>query len=303
MAPNPSAPELCAPAGGAGPSLPQCLERGEVVYYPVCPFVLPQGDDRRFLLAQRLGSRAHKNVSYDPHTGRMSGFRRRGEDQARRLRDLLADFSRTATRWLAGVVPAYATGWQLDQVSFRPEEEAKRRLRQTARNDLLHVDAFPSRPTNGRRILRLFVNVNPTEPRVWMTSEPFGKLFEKYGAAAGLPGRDGPGWADRLRQGMARVFRPGRRQRSAYDSFMLRFHDFLKTNDDFQEHCPKRFWQFPPGSAWLVITDTTSHAALRGRFALEHSYFVAPHTLALPAESPAALLERACGAPVLNRAA
>jgi hypothetical protein len=84
---------------------------------------------------------------------------------------------------------------------------------------------------------------------------------------------------------------------------MLRFHDFLKAHDEFQEKGPKRFWTFVPGSAWLAMTDVTSHAALRGRFALEHSYFVAPESLALPEESPPALLERACGVPMLHRAA
>ncbi len=84
---------------------------------------------------------------------------------------------------------------------------------------------------------------------------------------------------------------------------MLRLHHFLKANEEYQEHTPKRFWTFPPGCAWMVLTDTATHAALRGRFALEHSYFLAPETLALPDESPAALLERACGIPVLTRAA
>ena len=41
------------------------------------------------------------------------------------------------------------------------------------------------------------------------------------------------------------------------------------------------------------MTDACSHAALRGRYALEHSYFVDPKVLALPGESPAALLEAA----------
>jgi hypothetical protein len=84
---------------------------------------------------------------------------------------------------------------------------------------------------------------------------------------------------------------------------MLRFHDFLKANDDFQERGPKRLWTFPPGSAWLAITDTCSHAVLRGRYALEHSYFIAPSALALPDESPAALLARACAASASRRAA
>src|SRR5262249_40935319 len=146
-------------------------------------------------------------------------------------------FSQTATRWLAGTMPQYARTWELDRVSFRPEEEATRRLRQMARNDLLHVDAFPSRPSQGHRILRLFANVNLTEPRVWVTSEPFAKLFERFGAQVGLPAGEKAGLLQRLQQGLLGIFRPLRRRRSIYDAFMLRFHDFLKSNDDFQEHC------------------------------------------------------------------
>ena len=59
----------------------------------------------------------------------------------------------------------------------------------------------------------------------------------------------------------------------------------------------------PRRAAWLAFTDVCSHAVLRGRYALEHSYFVAPEALALPDESPPALLARACGMPVLGRAA
>jgi len=301
MADTPSLGLVQARASGLD-SLAERLERGEVIYYPICPFSLPEGDDRRFLLEQRLGSRAHKNISYDPYTGKAAGFAFQSPGQALRLRDLLEAFSQTATAWLIATLPRYAAGWQLDRVSFRPEEEATRKLRVTARNDLLHIDAFPSRPTNGYRILRLFANVNLTEPRVWATSDPFPKLLARYGREAGLPS-EGPQWFHRLGQGMTRLFRPRRARRSVYDAFMLRFHNYLKTNQHFQEHCPKRFWQFQPGSAWMVLTDTASHAALRGRFALEHSYFLAPQTLALPDEAPAALLERACGVRVLNPAA
>jgi hypothetical protein len=176
-------------------------------------------------------------------------------------------------------------------------------MRLTARNDLLHVDAFPSRPTRGYRILRLFANVNPTEPRIWVTSDPFAKLLARYGDEVGLPAGHEATWLHRFQQNVLGLFAKSRRQRTVYDSFMLRFHDFLKANDEFQERTPKRFWNFQPGSAWMVFTDTASHAVLRGRFALEHSYFVSPHDLKLPAESPPALLERACGLPVLDRAA
>ncbi len=279
------------------------LERGEVLYFAQCPFPIPQGDDRQFLFEQTLGGRIHKNIAYDPATGQASGYTRHSAAQAERLRGLLAEFAGHATKWLCEQLPGYAVRWELDRVSYRPAEEATRVLRLKARNDLLHVDAFPSRPTHGWRILRLFVNLNLTDPRVWVTSDPFARLLERFGRAVGLPSSRQLGLGNRLRNGLLRLFRPNKRPRTVYDSFMLKFHDFLKANEDFQEHGPKRHWSFAPGSAWLAITDTCSHAVLRGRYALEHSYFLDPQSLALPHESPAALLERACGLPVLGKAA
>jgi hypothetical protein len=282
--------------------LAERLERGDVVYFPSCPFELFQDDDHRFLLEQRLASRVHKNISYDPATGRAGGFAHQSAEQAERLRRLLASFSNTAVGWLASVIPAYQKGWKLDRVSYRPEEEATRQLRHKARNDLLHVDAFPTRPTNGWRILRLFVNVNPSEPRVWVTSDPFARLLERYGKEVGLPGQR-LGLGELLLSALPRLFRPGRKVRSPYDSFMRRMHDYLKSCEEFQERSTKRLWSFPPFSLWLAITDTASHAVLRGRYALEQTFFIDPATLALPDESPAALLAKACGHPVLRRAA
>jgi hypothetical protein len=282
-------------------NLAERLERGEVVHFPICPFGLPVGDDHAFLLQQRLASRAHKNIGYDPVTGKLSGYVNHG--QGDRLQKVLAGFAFTVSRWLGALLPHYAAGWQPDRVSYRPEEEASRRLRLTARNDLLHVDAFPSRPTNGWRILRAFANINPSEPRVWITADPFARLLQRYGREVGLPdGRRAP-LLQRLTEGLLRVTGVRRRRRSVYDAFMLRLHNYLKGNADFQRNSTLQQWHFQPGSAWLAITDTASHAVLSGRFALEHSYFLNPATLALPEESPPALLHKACGFEVLNRAA
>ncbi len=301
MAAHSAQPDLTV-AAGASASYEERLERCEIVYFPACPVPLPEGGDRRFLLEQQLAGTAHKNISYDPHHNSAHGFKRHSDAQAERLRDLFAGFSRHVTQWLADHMPHFARAWRLDRLSYRPDEEATRQLRLTARNDLLHVDAFPSRPTQGHRILRFFANVNPTEPRIWVTSDPFPQLLERFGRQVGLPGQGRVPWSWRVRENLVRLFQPHRPRRSVYDSFMLRFHDFLKANDEFQEHCTKRYWTFAPGSAWMCFTDGVSHAVLRGRYALEHSYFVAPHGLTLPDLSPAALLERACGVPVLKAA-
>lgn len=269
-------------------SLEERLEQGEVVYFPSCPFPLPAGPDRDLLYQQRLGQ-IHKNISFNPHSGRLSGYRWRSHDQTRQLGRILQQFGETATRWLMQHLPHYAAHLCRDRVSFRPEEEATRRLRRNARNDLLHVDAFPSRPTNGARILRLFVNIHPTDSRVWATAETFAALYQRYGQEVGLHLREAY-WPWRWSQRLLGLIRSRRAPRSGYDQYMLRFHQYLKANETFQEQCRKRFWTFPPGSAWLVFTDTVSHAVLRGRFALEHSFFVPLSSLLYPELSPAHIL-------------
>ena len=266
------------------------LERGEILAFPSAPFTLPQGDDLSMLFESQLAALS-KNISYNPATRQASGFVVQGRAQSEALVRLFDAFSHNVTQWLASLLPEYSTAWTLDRATFRSEEEATRRLRQTARNDLLHIDAFPNRPSQGRRILRVYVNVNPTEPRVWLTSDPFAKLLERYGAEAGLPSQQAGGWLEQFGEGVFGIFRPGPLRRSPYDHFMLRFHNFLKLHEEFQERGSKHLWSFAPGSVWLAMTDACSHAVLRGRYALEHSYFVPPHVLALPDEAPAALVE------------
>jgi hypothetical protein len=278
------------------------LERGELVTFPYASFPLPQGDDLSLLFELQLAALS-KNISYDPATNRVNGFIAQGRAQREPLARIFAAFSRGVTNWLASLVTPYSTAWTLDRATFLSEEEATRRLRQTARNDLLHIDAFPNRPSQGRRILRVFVNINPTEPRVWVTAEPFAKLLERYAADVRLPGRQRGGWLEQLGDGVFGILRPGQRRRTAYDRFMRRFHDFLKRHEEFQERATKHLWSFAPGSVWLAMTDACCYASLRGRYALEHSYFVPPAVLALPDESPATWLERMSGLGKPRRAA
>jgi hypothetical protein len=271
--------------------LEERLERGEIVTFEPCPFALPGGDDLAFLMQQHLKAAA-KNISFNPDNGAVSGFVFQSNAQYELLQRLLSEFSHLATAWLATLLPRYASGWQPDRASLRPEEEATRKLRLSARNDLLHFDAFPSRPTRGQRILRLYVNINPTDERVWMTSDTFEKILERYGAEVGLPNAQQSTWLNRVKQGFVGLFQPNASERTEYDEFMLRLHHFLKSNDEFQERAPRRLWHFKPGTAWLLFSDAVSHAELRGQFALEHSYFVALETLACPEESPAVSLDR-----------
>jgi hypothetical protein len=283
------------PTGAASAStvLAERLERCEVVFYKACPFPLPQGDDQRFLVEQNLAG-GHKNISFNPHTGKIGGFRFQSSAQAERLRELLAAFSRHVTGWLANMLPQYARSWRLDKASLRPEEEATRHLRLTARNDLLHVDAFPTRPTGGDMILRLFTNIHQLKPRVWMTSDPFGALAPRYASDAGL-GKVAKHPKGTVAGRLLGAFGGVQAKRSAYDRFMLGFHDYLKFNGEYQQSCAKYRFEFPPDSTWMVFTDVVPHAVLSGQYALEQTVIVARESLARRENAPIEILQGLCG--------
>lgn len=88
-------------------------------------------------------------------------------------------------------------------------------------------------------------------------------------------------------------------KRSPYDDFMMRFHNFLKENRDFQSSCAKYDYQFPPGSSWMVYTDMVPHAVLSGQYALEQTYLVAAEAMVAPEHAPLTVLQELTGAPLV----
>jgi 3-deoxy-D-manno-oct-2-ulosonic acid (Kdo) hydroxylase len=274
----------------AEPNAPaSILERNELAFWPSCPLAIPPAGELDFLRRQETSAFGQKDVSFDPVRHKLGGQKSAHPSDARRLADLLTQFSDAATAWLTAMYPAYSAGLIRDRVTVRTEEEATRTLRLTARNDLLHIDNFPTRPTFGRRILRLFVNINPTEPRVWATSERFPDLVSRFAAAHRVPARSFAEWTAPAPR-MLGLLSGGRQRRSAYDGWMLRLHHFLKEDQAFQMQAARKMWSFPPGSMWLLFSDGLAHAQLRGRFALEHSFFVPQECLELPEESPLGVL-------------
>ena len=76
---------------------------------------------------------------------------------------------------------------------------------------------------------------------------------------------------------------------------MLKFHHFLKGNEEFQRTTPRSRWEFPPQSTWLVFTDMVSHAVLSGQFALEQTFIVSRRSLVDTEKAPVSILERMAG--------
>ena len=276
------------------------LEDGRIIYFPQVPFELSQGDIDFLLRQEQTEAAYHKNISYRPLENRIRGLSSKSAHDRQQLTRIMATFSQCCVALLKRLLVPYAANWRLDYASFRPKQERGRALKLKARNDLLHVDAFPTRPTAGDRILRFFININPREPRHWITSEPFHELIENWagGDLFPLPGaRETIGgrlkrslchWANRAGLPVA--------ARTRYDEFMLAFHDYLKESERFQRDCSKFEWRFSPGSAWMVFTDQVPHAALAGQYALEQTLLISRHSLLNADKAPVNVLERIAGA-------
>jgi hypothetical protein len=149
------------------------LEGGHIVFLPKSPIEIAQ-EDRELLLGRKQSSSAyHKNIAYRPLEDRVTGLNREEAEEGEKLRGILREYSQRSVEFLRIFLAPYAGKWQLEFASFRPIEEQGRQARLHARNDLLHFDSFPTRPTNGARIFRFFTNINPSENRVWLTSQTF----------------------------------------------------------------------------------------------------------------------------------
>src|SRR5215471_11520063 len=272
-------------------SLAACrvLEEGKILMFRETPLEIPTAD-REFLLRQRQTEAGyHKNIAYRPGSDRVTGVARQQELDARELKRVLRDYSRAAAAFASTLLAPYAAKWRLDYASFRPQEEAGRKLSRHARNDLLHVDSFPTRPTKGDRIFRFFTNVNPATPRAWKTGETFPELAERFAVSSGLLGkvsRTGP---------FPVVTKLLRHSRPPYDEFMHRFHNFLKDNLAYQDNARSETVSFPPFATWMVFTDMVTHAVLSGQYALEQTFLIARDSLVTPEKAPVAVLERLAG--------
>jgi len=166
------------------------------------------------------------------------------------------------------------------------------------RNDLLHTDAFPTRPTHGWRILRFFHNIHPTRTRDWVVGEPFARVVGAFtpGKLA-IPQSDSPvvRVGKQLAQAVGFAALVPQWKRGPYDEFMMRLHNTMKEDSAFQASCVREEVQFSPGSSWMVYTETVPHAVLGGQYALEQTFLVDPAAMVTPDSAPIAILERMAG--------
>jgi hypothetical protein len=260
------------------------LEAGGVLFLPDLRFHVEPHEALLFT-PTILGS--SKNASYDPASGRLGGSTASGAD-AEMLAGFIRRFSEAAASLVQRLLPAYGDRLVRARASFRPAEIAGRQTTWRKDDSRLHVDAFPATPSGGRRILRVFSNVNPEgRARAWRLGDDFETVARRF-ASQLRPPLPGVGH-------LLALTRVTKSPRSAYDALMLQLHDRMKADEEFQKESAQSRVDLPAGSTWLAFTDQVSHAATQGQYQLEQTFMLPVEAMLEPERSPLRVLERIKG--------
>ena len=266
------------------------LEGGEVARIEDSGFRLSESEMAH--VTRGLGEGRSKNVSFDPTTGEVRGAQGDAPHDSG-IAGLLKRYAEWARELVRDTAPEYGPHLRPGRTSLRTRDAGAPALSVRKDDRRLHADAFPSTPTGGARILRVFTNFNPDgEPRKWRIGEPFETYANRWVHQIRLPW-PGESWL-LAHLGVTRAYR------TPYDALMLGLHDRGKLDDRYQRTSPVREASFPAGSSWIVFTDGVVHAAESGRYALEQTFYLPIEAMVDPAASPLRVLERLTGRPLVQ---
>jgi 3-deoxy-D-manno-oct-2-ulosonic acid (Kdo) hydroxylase len=257
------------------------LESGKILFLPRYRFVV--SDEESAIFSPTIISNS-KNASYDPRTGVLRGTVASGPN-TELLRKMIARFADFAQHLVLQLASPYESGLIRARTSFRPIQ-IKARVTSWRKDDTrLHVDSFPSSPTQGKRILRVFTNVNPHgRSRVWRVGESFEQMAARFWPSIRRPLP--------CSSAVLRLLRITKSRRTEYEHIMLQLHDCMKADNRYQAGVEQIEFEFPPGATWLNFTDQVSHAAIRGQYQLEQTFLIPVAQLRHEPGSPLRVLER-----------
>jgi len=267
----------------------QAVEAGKVLAFPRLAFELRP--EERPLLREDMLSPQSRNVSLGAD-GVLKGAGGTAQEQAQ-LAAMIQRFREQALALVDGLFPEYRGALRVAPTSFRPRRVETREQSVRADDKRLHVDAFPSRPNYGERILRVFANINPdSAPRVWRVGADFESVARQF-----LP-RARP---YRLWQARAlRALHVTKSLRSEYDHLMLQLHDLMKRDERYQQDGEQWRAPFPAGSCWVCYSDQAVHAVMSGQHMMEQTLYLPPGREADPSASPLQILTRLMGRPLVG---
>lgn len=257
------------------------LEKGSVVYLPNIPF--PLGEEENILLSPEFVKPGVKNISYNPLTKDLRGMQAtfEVEEKMAAMMQRYVDFSK---KLIESLFPHYKGHYELGKTSYRPVEIQGRESSYRKDDTRLHVDAFPSNPNQGKRILRVFSNINPhNKPRHWRIGEPFTNVVESF-----LPKISNP---IKGKHFLLKAIGITKTLRSDYDHYMLKMHNRMKADSKYQMEVEQEAFDFIPGTSWIVFTDLVSHAAMAGQYVMEQTFYMDVEDMKNPDQAPIRILE------------
>lgn len=276
-----------ADVGHGNPAWIAALEAGKVLYFPNFAEhgFTPQKEELA-LFREDIRDPKTRNISLSA-SGELKGVVG-DEDTKALMAGMIGRFRAQAEGLLGNLVPRYGEHLRRSATSFRPSVVQNRVQSWRADDRRMHVDAFPSRPNYGERLLRVFTNVNQDgEPRVWRVGEPFEDVARRF-----LPkAKPYSAWQAKV----LNALHVTKSLRSEYDHLMLQLHDGMKSDLDYQKNAPQVTFNFPPGCAWVCFSDQTSHAVMAGQYMMEHTLQLSPMHQYDRDASPLAILTRMKG--------
>lgn len=268
----------------------EALEQGHVLFMPRLTFRLKP--EEQTLLTPALVDPKRKNISFDPLKNHVRGVAQ--QEKTPVVAALLSRYYQHCMHLVDALLPEYHHTLHSPTNTLRLHPIAAWRDASSWRKDdsRLHVDAFPSRPIHGERILRIFTNINPHgESREWRVGEPFPLLAQRFRSQ--LKGYSPFHCWLQHRLGMTKSLR------TRYDHMMLRLHDAMKADLRYQELGPQVALTLPAGSSWICFADQTPHAAMSGQFMLEQTFLLPVSGMKNPQNAPLAVLEKLLNQPLL----
>jgi hypothetical protein len=181
-----------------------------------------------------------KNMGYFPSERTMHSYRGEHYEDHERVHRILSEFSASATIWLSETLAAYITGMHLVPLRFRAEEErAQKNMDPRFSGSVLHVHTRGDTSAHGEGFLKIFVNINPSKPRYWITPDNLERLLDKWHDDIRVPGERILGLIDDFRLYLSRRFSGKPSSNSAYHRLMPRIHFVGKTDDCLQNLDPR----------------------------------------------------------------
>jgi hypothetical protein len=206
---------------------------------------------------------------------------------------MIERFASQSQQLISKILPSYTPNLTVANTSFRPFEVEARMSSYRKDDTRLHPDAFPSNPTQGTRLLRVFNNVNPNgKPRVWRVGEPFTQMATQFlpKTKALFP----------LQAWLMKQLHITKRTRTEYDHRMLQLHDQVKADMDYQKNSPQQSVNFMPGTTWIVYSDQVLHAAMSGQYMFEQTFHLPVSGLKNPETAPLSVLEKMLKRSLIN---